>query len=84
MSTLKKLRAKAGLTQEEMAERMSVSTRTIRAWEKKLPGQDTVETLASVLDCTVPDLFQDSDSVMAPEVVDSREVSSMLSFPKLE
>lgn len=53
---LKRAREEAGLTQDELAEKMGVSTKTIRNWEQKvkantLPTMENLLKLADLYDC---------------------------------
>ena len=56
---LKEFRLSKGITQEELAEKLSVGQNTISQWEtgERIPRVPTVLKLAEVLDCSVGDLL---------------------------
>ncbi|WP_416675929.1 helix-turn-helix transcriptional regulator [Egbenema bharatensis] len=60
--TLLKLRQQAGLTQQELADALGVTQKTISIWEKgsvepKLSLRQT-KTMMEVLDCTFDELLE--------------------------
>ena len=61
-STIKKLRKKKGLSQEELSERVGVSLQTIRRWEwgATTPNSKLLSKLAGVLDTTPECLLSDN------------------------
>ena len=56
---LKIFRKRAGLTQEELAERLNLSYMTIRRWEtmKITPRFDEIQKIAKILSCTESELL---------------------------
>ena len=56
---LKEFRLSKGITQEELAEKLSVGQNTISQWEtgERIPRVPTVLKLAEVLDCNVGELL---------------------------
>lgn len=73
MTNLKKKRKAAGLTQHELAERASVSVRTLQYYEQGVLSIDkaaaaTVARLAFALGCHVEDLLSD-DFVFGVDLV---------------
>lgn len=52
-------RARADLTQEELAARLNTTKSTVSMWESggQIPGADKICALASALGCTPNDLF---------------------------
>ena len=56
---IKKLREAAGLTQNQLAERMGVMQTAVSNWENEvaLPKARQLPLLAHVLDCSISDLF---------------------------
>ncbi len=56
---IKALRKKEGLTQEQLAKKIGISTITIRQYENGLrtPKYSTVESIAKALDCSVSELI---------------------------
>jgi transcriptional regulator with XRE-family HTH domain len=88
---LKAYRRKAGLTQEELARRLSSSTETISAWErgKRYPSTQRVPLLASMLGTDVDELIQSihiapsTDKLTNQESVleDLERASLVLEFP---
>ena len=61
MQRLAELRKRAGLTQTELAERLSISQVAISQWESGLhyPRSDKIPALADALGCTIDELFRD-------------------------
>lgn len=62
-STISKLREKKGLTQEQLAEKLFVSSKTISKWENchGLPDISLIEPLANALGISVIELFSGED-----------------------
>ena len=58
--TLRRLRKKAGLTQEELADKLGVHERRIRRWEldEGMPRTEEVKKLAEALSVSVLDLLE--------------------------
>lgn len=52
-------RARADMTQDELAERLGTSKTTVSLWEsaRQVPGGDKVYAIAVALGCTPNDLF---------------------------
>ena len=59
MFCIKECRQKAGITQEQLAEKLGVGQSTVAMWEngKNSPQSDKLPKLAEALGCTVNDLF---------------------------
>lgn len=59
MNGLKKIREKRKLTQEELANMVSVGRTTVTLWEKGInkPRADMLVKLSKVLDCSIEDLL---------------------------
>ena len=55
---IKLQRTKAGLTQEELAQRLGVSNKLVWSWEKNRtePKADAVQNMLKIFDCTIEDL----------------------------
>ena len=62
--TLKALRKKSGLTQEELADKINVTTKTLQRWEYgySLPNAEYVKKLAEALQVNEQQLFRDEAS----------------------
>ncbi len=58
---IKKAREKAGLTQQELADKLSVGQSTVAMWEtdNSLPRADKLPALAKFLGCTIDELLSD-------------------------
>ncbi|MCL2375151.1 MAG: helix-turn-helix domain-containing protein [Firmicutes bacterium] len=56
---LKKLRIDSGTTQKRLAEKLSVTDRSIRDWEneKTEPSYDTLIRIADIFDCSLDELL---------------------------
>lgn len=56
---IKELRKAAGLTQQQLAEAVSVSQATVAEWELGIymPSANKLRALADALGCTINDLF---------------------------
>lgn len=59
MNGLKRIREKRKLTQEELANMVSVGRTTVTLWEKGInkPRADMLVKLSKVLDCSIEDLL---------------------------
>ena len=59
MSKIRVLRKKAGLSQNELAEKMNLGQTAISMWENgtNFPKSEMLPRLAEVLGCTIDDLF---------------------------
>ena len=57
---IEEMRLKKGITQEELAEELSVDRSTIAKWETGAanPRTDKIPTLAKVLGCEIKELFE--------------------------
>ena len=55
---LKELRTQNNLTQQELAQKMEISSKTIGRWEKEnnIPDEKKLKKLSKILQCTVEDL----------------------------
>lgn len=56
---IKELRLKAGLTQEQLADRMNMYQSALSQWETGVsaPRADKLPELAKILGCTIDELF---------------------------
>lgn len=63
------LRARAGLTQDELAKRLDVARATVASWEinKRTPDAEALKSLASVFDVTVDYLLELEEKDMLEE-----------------
>ena len=59
---IKELRLKAGLTQEQLADRMNMNQSALSKWEKGVSAQraDKLPELAKILGCTIDELFTEN------------------------
>lgn len=66
-------RKKAGMTQEELSEKLGVTAQAISKWENDLsyPDLEIVRKLASIFGITVDQLLNGEDSVPAVKVVET-------------
>ena len=57
---LRDLREKSGLTQKELADRLSLSDKTISKWEneRSIPDIFTLLKLTEIFDCTLDDFLK--------------------------
>ena len=57
---LRELREKRGLTQKDLADRLSLSDKTISKWEneRSIPDIFTLLKLAEIFDCTLEDFIK--------------------------
>lgn len=62
MTNIKLLREKAGLTQEALANLLSLDRTTVTKWEtgESMPRSDKLPELAKILKCEIGDLFNGS------------------------
>ena len=60
---LKQYRTDAGLTQEELADRLFVTRAAVSKWERDLgyPGIDSLKLIAAQMGCTLDELVSDDD-----------------------
>ena len=60
---LKQYRAQAGLTQQELADRLFVTRAAVSKWERDLgyPGIDSLRLLAAQMGCTLDELVSEDD-----------------------
>lgn len=58
---LKEVRNKAGLTQQDIADKLKVDRSSVAKWEsgEAMPRVDKLKQLAIILDCTIDDLLSD-------------------------
>ena len=61
---IKKAREKAGLTQQDLADKLGVCQPTVAMWEtqKSLPRTDKLPALAKILGCTIDELLKGEES----------------------
>lgn len=59
MNEIQKLRLKNNLSQEELANLLSIDRSTVAKWEtgKALPRADKLPTLAKILNCSMDEIF---------------------------
>lgn len=59
---LQNLRKKAGLSQEELAEKLEVSRQAVSKWETKeaVPDMEKIIAIAELFDCSIDDLVKDT------------------------
>lgn len=76
-ATIKKLREAKGITQQQLAEKIGVSSKAVSKWEtaKGLPDISLVESLSQVLGVSVMEL-------MSGETVINKNISSNILFSK--
>lgn len=76
-STIKRLREEKGITQQQLAEELGVSSKAVSKWEtaKGLPDISLIESLSRVLGVSVTEL-------MSGETVTNRNASSNILFSK--
>lgn len=57
---IKQLREKAGLNQQQVAEKLSIDRSSIAKWEtgEAMPTADKLPQLATILNCTIDELFK--------------------------
>ena len=67
---LKEARKNAGLTQNELAEKLSVSRQAVTKWElgKGIPDIDNLRTISKVLNVSI-DFLLDNDEVLDQTVI---------------
>lgn len=60
---IKKAREKAGLTQQELADRLGIGQSAVAMWETQgfLPRTDKLPTLAKILGCTIDELLKGNE-----------------------
>ena len=59
VKTIKNLRQRAGLTQEELAVKMQITQQAVARWENEntAPSVDKLPQLARILGCTIDELY---------------------------
>lgn len=67
---IKKIRKMAGMTQEELAEKMNVSRQTISKWEKEIssPDLDSAIALCELFEISLDDLLKGGQSVKEEKI----------------
>ena len=82
---LRKQRMKAKLTQDELAKKMEVSSKTISRWEKEDVALDEakMKKLAKVLKCTVSDLMQEKKKTTQKKVTKKIEPRAVTKEEKI-
>ena len=81
--TLKKLRTKKGLTQNQLARAMYVNNTTISKWESgsRLPSADMITRLARVLEVDIGTLFSTaSESDESPNIIMVEDNKPILNY----
>lgn len=75
-----KKRKEKNFTQEQLAERLGVSNKTISKWEtgKCLPDYSIVESLCRALDITMAELFDGEEDEKSIHTYDNQQVLKML------
>lgn len=75
-----KKRKEKNFTQEQLAERLGVSNKTISKWEtgKCLPDYSIVESLCRALDITMAELFDGEEDEKSIHTYDKQQVLKML------
>ena len=63
MKTIKNLRQRAGLTQEELAMKMQITQQAVARWENEntAPSVDKLPQLARILGCTIDELYGEAE-----------------------
>ena len=71
---LKTLRTQAGLTQEELADRLYVTRAAVSKWEldKGYPGIDSLKRIAEQFGCTIDELLSEEDAVNERRIEEAR------------
>ena len=77
-------RTAQGMTQEQLAQKIGVSQKSLMRWEtgKRLPDADAVEALCTALGITLPELLNGKDSPQKEETpagCSGRSTSSIFS-----
>lgn len=82
MNRIKEIRMDAGLTQEQLGERVNMSKANISKLEKSRRGLnlDTMRLIARALNVSVADLLVEEDAGLRPS---AREAQILLSFRQL-
>ena len=67
---IKKIRKMAGMTQEELAEKMNVSRQTISKWEKEIssPDLESAIVLCNLFEISLDDLLKGGQSVKEEKI----------------
>lgn len=67
---IKKIRKMAGMTQEELAEKMNVSRQTISKWEKEIssPDLDSAVALCELFEISLDDFLKGGQSVKEEKI----------------
>ena len=82
-NTIRKLRKKVGLTQEELAEKIDISPQAISKWEngRCLPETQVLPKLAKLLNTTIDDLLTSSSDEVNKKNLETQK--SVLIEPKI-
>ncbi|MCP3764061.1 helix-turn-helix transcriptional regulator [Domibacillus sp. A3M-37] len=82
---IRELRKKIGLTQRELAEKISVSPQVISNWERNYTNPDhaDVKKLSEIFECSTDYLLGTSDSHFNPAQSDKKEMKEFFSNPRL-
>ncbi len=76
---IKELRKEKNMTQEQLAEKMGVTDKSISRWEngKTMPDISILSVLANELNCTIPELLN-GRRMTKEELIDLRETINNL------
>ena len=79
-------RAKLGMTQEQLAEKMNVTAQAVSKWERDLsyPDVDTISKLASLFGCSIDALVSGASPVLQKDNPESIERRIVHIFAKAE
>jgi transcriptional regulator with XRE-family HTH domain len=82
-SRLRALRTNRGYSQQQLATAVRRNFFNVGGWERgtAMPGRDSIERLARVLECRIEDLFEDSASVGESDSGADAERSSAAGLP---
>ncbi len=74
---LKEFRKKAGLSQEQLAEKLSVSRQAITKWEadRGMPNVESLQCIAKLFDVSVDYLLDDGESLSGEVMKESIDIS---------
>ena len=86
---LKQARKSAGLTQEQLAEKLMVSRQAVTKWEsdRGLPDIGNIKQIVRLLDVSIDYLLDDGESLelsVTDEFIESRRLSGRISGKKFQ